>query len=96
MRIPAIWRGPLESGRLLILSPSDWTQRRATAELAQARNELVAVLADEIFVPHASAGGKIEALCRKIITWGKPLLTFDRPENAGLLALGAKPIAPSA
>lgn len=92
MRIPAIWRGPLDIGRLLILSPSDWADRRATAELAQRRNELVVALADEVFVPHASVGGKIEQLCRKIITWGKPLLTLESPENAGLLALGAKPI----
>ena len=75
--------------------PANWREYRlgrATAELAQRRNELVAALADEVFVPHASAGGKIDQLCRKIITWGKPLLTFDGPENAGLLALGAKPI----
>lgn len=92
MRIPANWRGALDSGRLLILSPSDWTQRRATADLAQRRNELVAALADEVFVSHASMGGKIDALCRKIMAWGKPLLTLDGPENAGLLALGAKPV----
>ena len=36
--------------------------------------------------------GKAEHRCPKIISWGKPLLTFDHPENANLVAMGAKPV----
>ena len=50
----------------------------------------VAALADAIFVAHASLGGKTESLCREIVAWGKPLWTVAGPENANLLALGAK------
>lgn len=92
MRIPAAWKQPLEAGRLLLLSPFEKKHHRMTANLARRRNEFVAALADEVFVAHASPGGKTEQFCRKIISWGKPLLTFDCPENANLLALGAKPV----
>jgi hypothetical protein len=62
----------------------------STADRARARNLFVAALADEVLVSHASPGGKTEQFCRQVITWGKPLCTFDAPENAGLLALGAR------
>jgi len=92
MRIPAAWKQPLEVGRLLLLSPFEKKHRRMTADLARRRNEFVAVLADKVFVAHASPGGKTEQFCRKIISWGKPLLTFDCPKNTALLALGARPV----
>ena len=92
MRIPSGWRRPLDEGRLLLLSPFEPKHHRPTVELAQRRNEFVAALGDEVFVAHATPGGKIEHLCRKIVSWRKPLLTFDHPENANLLALGANPI----
>jgi hypothetical protein len=59
--------------------------------LAEQRNELVAALAYDVFIAHASPGGKLEAFCQKLIRQGKPLITFDHPENARLLALGARP-----
>jgi len=90
MSIPVAWRGPLGQGRLLVLSPFDARCKRATADLAEQRNRFVAALADAVFVAHASAGGKTESLCREIVAWGKPLWTVPGPENANLLALGAK------
>jgi hypothetical protein len=45
------------------------------------------------FVSHAAPGGKTEALCREILAMGKPLFTVDAPENANLLAQGAKALA---
>jgi len=90
MRLPRPWRGPVDEGRLLLLSPYPANQNRATADRACARNVFVAALADEVFVSHASPGGKTEQFCRQVVTWGKPLCTFDAPENAGLLALGAR------
>lgn len=82
---------PLKEGRLLFLSPFGPKVRRATAETAVARNEVVAALADRVFVPYAGVASKTEALCRKVLEWGKPLLTFDSSENNSLIALGAMP-----
>jgi predicted Rossmann fold nucleotide-binding protein DprA/Smf involved in DNA uptake len=82
----------IQAGRVLLVSPFGPTPRRATAELAEKRNRLVAALADSAFVTHAAPGGKTEALCRGIIAMGKPLFTIDCPDNAKLLALGAKPV----
>jgi hypothetical protein len=45
---------------LLILSIFPQTESRITADLATRRNELVAALADDVFVPHATPGGRLE------------------------------------
>ena len=93
MRIAKAWKGPLESSRLLVLSPFPPSQRTVTADSATRRNRFVAQLADEILIAHAAPGGKTEALCRDLQGTGKPLLTLDRPENRFLLDLGAKPLS---
>jgi len=90
MRTKREWKEPLEQGRLLLLSPFDKKYRRVTATLAEQRNELVVALADRVVVPYARPGGKAEALCHKVIFWGKPLLTFDTEHNAHLIAMGAR------
>lgn len=64
-RIPAEWRKPLDDGRLLILSFFPETQTRITADLAARRNELVAALADDVFVAHATPGGRLETSLRQ-------------------------------
>ena len=92
MRLPAAWRGPIEQGRLLLLSPFEKKHRRATADLAQKRNDFVAAIADAIFVAYAAPASKTEELCRKALIWGKTVLTFDTPDNGNLTALGAKPV----
>lgn len=38
MRVPRDWRGRLEDGKILVLSPFPETVRRATAESAARRN----------------------------------------------------------
>jgi len=86
---PEIEEG-VQAGRVLLVSMFGTAHRRARAELADQRNRFVAALAARIFVSHATPGGKTEALCREIITLGKPLFTIDAPENTNLLALGAK------
>ncbi len=35
------------------------------------RNDCVAALADSFLIPHASVGGKTEALCREVLKAGK-------------------------
>lgn len=94
MRVPSAWRGPIQQGRLLLLSPFEKKYRRATADLAQKRNEFVAALADAVFIAYAAPGSKTEGFCLKVVGWGKPVLTFASPENFPLIAMGAKPVSP--
>ena len=64
-RIPPDWKKPLADGRLLILSIFPNTESRITADLAARRNELVAALADQVFVAYATPGGRLEASLRQ-------------------------------
>jgi hypothetical protein len=43
-----------------------------------------------VLIPHASAGGKAEAIAALAARQGKPLFTFDDEENRGLLERGAR------
>ncbi len=90
MRIPRDWRGPLNAGRMLVLSPFPSSRRRPTAETAAQRNDLVAALAQQVFIAHAAPGGKTEAFARKLAASGKPLLTLPSPANTNLVGLGAE------
>ena len=92
MRIRREWRPPISEGRLLILSPFGHSHQRPTAGLAAQRNDLVAALATDIFIPYAAPGGKTESLARKHATTGKVILTLDSPANANLRALGARAV----
>ena len=65
MRIPRDWRPALDDGRLLVLSPFPAAARRPTAELAAQRNDLVADLAQRVFIAHAAPASKTEAFARK-------------------------------
>lgn len=91
MRLPAGWHAPMARGRLLLVSPFRAGERRVTAATAYRRNLFVAALADAILFIHASPGGRLEALCATALGWGKRVLALAGPENAGLLALGARP-----
>ena len=71
-RLPAQWAIAVASGRMLILSAFATTATRVTAELAGRRNEFVAALADEVYIAHATVGGQLENLTRKIRGWAIP------------------------
>jgi len=90
MRLKPEYKKAVEAGRLLILSPFAAKQSRISAERAETRNRLVAALAERVLVAYAAPGGKTEQLCREVVSWGKPLLTFDSRHNQNLLALGAR------
>ena len=90
-RIPKVYAKLLSDGRLLMLSSFETNVKQATVEIAGLRNDFVVALADRIFVAYAVPGGKTETFCRRIIEWRKPLFTFDSPDNAGLLGIGARP-----
>lgn len=84
--------GPIAEGRLLLLSSFGEKTKRATMKTALSRNEFVAALADRVFVAYAAPGSKTEGFCRRVLEWRKPLLTFDAPDNAALIAMGARVI----
>lgn len=92
-RIPKEYADALSKDRLLMLSPFGERTKRADEQTARIRNEFVAALADRVFVAHAASGGKTEKFCRKVIGWGKPLLTFKDLSNIALLNLGALPFS---
>jgi predicted Rossmann fold nucleotide-binding protein DprA/Smf involved in DNA uptake len=92
MRIRKEYKKPLEEGRLLLLSPFADNQRRATLQMALYRNQLVAALADQIFVAYAEPHSKTDQFCRDIIEWQKPLYMLKSDANLSLIALGAKPV----
>jgi predicted Rossmann fold nucleotide-binding protein DprA/Smf involved in DNA uptake len=72
IRIPAEWRGGLDTGRLLLLSPFEKRPRRPDTKSAQRRNEIVAALADEVLIIHAEPGGSIERISELANHWKIP------------------------
>ena len=62
LRMPAVWRTAIDADRLLLLSPFDDKIMTATKDRAAIRNEFVAALSDVVLIPHASPGGKAEAV----------------------------------
>ena len=95
IRIPADWRPALEEELLLILSRFPKHRRRPTAEAAEQRNDLVANLANQVFIAHAALGGRTEAFARKLAAAGKPLLTLDSPANKNLVDMGSRGVRAS-
>ena len=82
-RLPAQWAIAVASGRMLILSAFAVTATRITAELAARRNEFVAALADDIFIAHATIGGHLESLTRRLRAWEIPLHTSSSSAAVG-------------
>ena len=94
MRIKAEFKKPLEDGRLLILSPFKENQRWPTVKTTQYRNLFVAALSSVIFVTYAEPSGKTEEFCQEILSWQKPLYTFDSDFNKNIINMGAQPVKP--
>ncbi len=72
MRLPRAWQTALNAGRLLLLSPFEKTPRRVTADSAHRRNDLVAALADRVFIAYGAPGGQIAALAARMNAWRIP------------------------
>ena len=92
MRINREYKKPLKDGRLLFLSPFDENQRRISAKRSHYRNLFVAALSAVVFVIHAGPASKTEAFCKEIISWQKPIYTFDSDYNKNLIEMGARPV----
>ncbi len=67
----------LKANRLLIISQFSEKIKRASVKTAKKRNELMCNIADEIFIAHASKGGKIEALLKQPNIKCKKIISFD-------------------
>jgi len=78
IRLPADWRGAVEAGRLLLISPFDKRPRRPTTESAQRRNEIVAALSDEVLIIHAESGGSVARISQMVDLWKVPRLDLPR------------------
>jgi hypothetical protein len=90
-RLTSPYREALAIRRLLLISTFEDRARRATQELAQVRNEVIAKLATAVLVPHAAPGGKVEATANNVAKRAQPLFTFCDENNANLLGIGARP-----
>jgi predicted Rossmann fold nucleotide-binding protein DprA/Smf involved in DNA uptake len=74
MHIPAECRAAFDAGRLLFLSPFIESPRRVTKDSALRRNEVVAALADDVFIAHIAPGGQTDRLADMLKPWGVPLV----------------------
>ena len=95
MRLKSAWKDALTEKRLLILSIFGSHHRRLTAALANQRNAFVAALADKICIAHAAEDSKTLEFAQMVVSWGKPIFTFETPANKALFQLGARRIEPS-
>lgn len=75
-RIPTEWQPALDSGRLLLLSQFE-KPRRPDKETAHKRNELVAALADEVWIIHAEPGGSVHRIAALANGWRLSVKTLD-------------------
>ena len=63
-----------EAGRVLFLSPFVRQPKRITRESAIRRNDVVAALADDVYIAHVSPAGEAARLARMVAAWGLPTL----------------------
>jgi predicted Rossmann fold nucleotide-binding protein DprA/Smf involved in DNA uptake len=74
MRIPTECRAAFDAGRILFLSPFISEPGRITRESALHRNEVVAALADQAFIPHAAPGGETARIQELLALWGTHII----------------------
>lgn len=79
--------------RLCVLSSFGDDVERAMPQHGARRNDLVAAIADVVFVPHASPGGKAEANAIRAIGRGQTVITFADPSNDHLVRAGARAVS---
>jgi predicted Rossmann fold nucleotide-binding protein DprA/Smf involved in DNA uptake len=61
-----------------------------TFKTSHYRNLFVAALSAVVFVAHAEPSSKTEELCRQILSWQKPIYTFDSNYNKNIIEIGAR------
>jgi predicted Rossmann fold nucleotide-binding protein DprA/Smf involved in DNA uptake len=73
----------IEGNYLLLISPFNASYPRATAKLAEKRNELIGAIAHTICIAYAAPNSKTLAFAQRLIGAGN-VVTFDSPINAAL------------
>ncbi len=92
MRLKSAWKDAFAKERLLILSPFESRYNRQTETLANRRNAFVAALADKICIVHAAEDSKTLEFAQMIVSWDKPVFTFNTPANRALFEFGVQSI----
>ncbi len=90
LRIGQEARKALAEGRLLLLSVFGDEVQRTTSTHAIERNDLVAALADAVFVPYAAPAGKTWATVCKALERGQKVFALDDEANTDLFACGVR------
>lgn len=72
LRIPAETREAFDAGRVLFLSPFAGHPTRITKESAVRRNEVVAALADNVYIAHIEPDSSTAHAAQSIAAWGIP------------------------
>jgi len=75
-RLPPEWIELLKQGHMAVVSATASTAR-LTGELAIERNNLVAQLAAQIVVAHASIGGTLKELCTRSEAQGRQIIQLS-------------------
>jgi predicted Rossmann fold nucleotide-binding protein DprA/Smf involved in DNA uptake len=78
MRIPTECRAAFEAGRILFVSPFARQPERVTKESALRRNEIVAALADDVFIAYTTPGGQTEQMAEMLKRWGVSVISMLR------------------
>jgi len=91
MRLGSKVRQAIDEERLLVLSMFNDSIQHTTAAQAVQRNNLVAALADALFVPYAAPNGKTWTTVHAAFKINQPVYTFDMEDNAALIGCGAIP-----
>ena len=92
MRVPRTWAAAIRDRRLLVLSPFSGAPRRPTAGTTEIRNRVVAALADQICVVHATTGGRVYRLMAEAIRRRQRVVCPALGFNHDLMVLGAEPL----
>lgn len=59
-------KAAIESGRLLLVTPFEYSVKRISAETADMRNRFMIDLADEVVIGYAGEGGMLESLIAEV------------------------------
>lgn len=93
-RIPREWTDGIRNGQLLLIATS--AERRITRVTAESRNRLIADLANELLVVHATPAGRAWRAASIALARGKRVWCCTHPANLELEILGATAISETA
>ena len=79
----------VDEERAIVLTPRSFPLRKPNSAMREERDEVVAAIAEQVFIAHAPPKSTLESLARRLLARRKPVFVLNVPENAELLALGA-------